>query len=279
MALGNLASRVLVALFGIPALLLVILYLENHVFTFALVYLASLLAMSEFFAMTLTSKSDRNASLFIGAVACGFFYWGPELLGSPVISATEVAIAWTAIATGFWYLIAPDPIPEASNRFGATISGVVYAGILFMFLAFFKRDIPDDGGRFILLVVGIAWAGDTGAYFAGRFLGKRKLYPKVSPKKTWAGAIGGLVSSVVWAIIVKLFIIEYVPWTWVILVAAVGAVFCQSGDLVESLVKRSTGVKDSGTLIPGHGGILDRVDALLFMGPLAYISFRVLPLF
>src|SRR5690606_4499891 len=144
------------------------------------------------------------------------------------------------------------------------------------FLALIKRDFHGHGADVLVLVLLVAWLGDTGAYFAGRFFGKRKLYPAVSPKKTWAGAIGGVMGSVLAAAVVKLGLMDGVlSWTDVLLIAIPGAVLGQMGDLVESLVKRSTGVKDSGALLPGHGGILDRVDAVLFLAPYVYLYLQL----
>jgi phosphatidate cytidylyltransferase len=130
----------------------------------------------------------------------------------------------------------------------------------------------------------VMWLGDTGAYFAGRFLGKAKLYPAVSPKKTRAGAVGGLVGSFAAAALMKVIWEEvpsggHCPFSWldIALLAIPGAALGQMGDLAESLLKRSTGVKDSGSILPGHGGILDRIDAVLFFAPYMhlYIQLRV----
>ena len=128
------------------------------------------------------------------------------------------------------------------------------------------------------LVLVVMWLGDTGAYFAGRFLGKHKLYEAVSPKKTWEGAFGGIAGSLVAAIVMKLTRFhDALPWLDLVLIAVPGAMLGQMGDLVESLFKRSTGVKDSGSILPGHGGILDRIDAVLFFAPymLVYVQLRL----
>ena len=122
----------------------------------------------------------------------------------------------------------------------------------------------------MLLVLLVAWIADTGAYFAGRFLGKTKLYEAVSPKKTWAGAWGGLAGSVLGAAVLKVVHSDELTWLDVVLIAMPGGILGQLGDLAESLIKRSVGVKDSGALLPGHGGMLDRIDAVLFIAPYAY---------
>ncbi len=123
----------------------------------------------------------------------------------------------------------------------------------------------------MLLAIGVTFGNDTGAYFAGRGLGRHKLYPKVSPAKTVEGAVGGLVASLLIMFVVRATV---APWLTVgdcLVVGLPAAVLGPIGDLVESLMKRAAGVKDSGHLIPGHGGMLDRIDALLFVGAWIYV--------
>ena len=107
----------------------------------------------------------------------------------------------------------------------------------------------------------LAWLSDTGGYFAGRWLGKRKLYEAVSPKKTVAGSVGGVATVVVGVLAARPLLLPNLPWLDAALLAAIGSAMGQLGDLGESVLKRSVGVKDSGGVIPGHGGMLDRVDA------------------
>lgn len=273
--LGNLASRVLVALVAVPILLLV-MYQDHHQLTWAVVFAATLVAMHEYFAMTLSDATDRLASMAIGAAVAVSFYWLPEL-GGPHASAVgwylgaTVALFLAVIAPAIYYLFRFGDMTTAGGRLAATITGITYCGLLFTFVALLKRDFGGAGGDLILLVLLVAWLGDTGAYFAGRFLGKRKLYEAVSPKKTWAGAFGGLAASTGAAVFVKLVLLEELSWVDVAVLGPVAAAFGQMGDLFESILKRSAGVKDSGTLLPGHGGILDRIDAVLFIAPIAYL--------
>jgi phosphatidate cytidylyltransferase len=125
------------------------------------------------------------------------------------------------------------------------------------------RDAPGYGFAALIFVLAIVWVTDSGAFFAGRFIGGPKLWPRLSPKKTWAGAIGGLIAGVLAGAVAAAFF--GVPMTSGLVAAAIGlSVFCQLGDLFESWVKREFGAKDSGSIIPGHGGIMDRVDGLTF---------------
>ena len=116
-----------------------------------------------------------------------------------------------------------------------------------------------------------AWLADTGGYFFGRFLGKRKLYEAVSPKKTRAGFVGALVGAEVGALAGHFGYLRSIPLLHALALGLICGAFGQFGDLVESLLKRSTGIKDSGSIVPGHGGMLDRIDALIVVSPIVYL--------
>jgi len=268
--LGNLASRVLVALVAVPLLALAIYQDSPHI-TWGLVFVASLIAMYEFFAMTLEDKTDRLVSLFLGAGAVAALYWLPARF-QPGLSAALLAFMPVTI----YYLFRFGEMATVAARLAYSVTGIFYAGLLFTFVALIKRDLGADGANVILLLLGTAWLSDTGGYFAGKFLGKAKLYPSVSPNKTWAGSIGGVIAAVGGAIAIKVFLFEdNLQWVDAIVLSFVGSILGQIGDLAESMIKRSRGIKDSGALIPGHGGILDRVDAVLFIAPFFYMYFIV----
>jgi phosphatidate cytidylyltransferase len=174
-------------------------------------------------------------------------------------------VALTLLFLVLWFLFRPGEIASSGHRLGVTITGLFWS-VLFMSGLMCLRLMP-DGLAWLYLACGLAWGSDTGAYFAGKFLGKRKLYPAVSPKKTWAGAVGGVISATIIAVIIqKIFAAPSIPLEQLLVIAPVGAALGQMGDLCESLIKRSMGVKDSGKIMPGHGGLLDRVDALFFTG-------------
>jgi phosphatidate cytidylyltransferase len=133
-----------------------------------------------------------------------------------------------------------------------------------------QRDAP-HGRAWVLLAIALTFSNDTGAYFAGKALGHHKLYPAVSPSKTVEGGIGGMLAGLLVMFVVRATL---VPWLTVrdcLLAALPAGVIGPIGDLVESLIKRAFGVKDSGKLIPGHGGILDRIDALLFVAAWLFV--------
>jgi phosphatidate cytidylyltransferase len=288
--LGNLASRFLVAAVAAPVLIFII-YLDRPEYTWALVFAATLLAMYEFFAMTLDDRGDRWASMLCGAAAAAAMYWlqpmtlymlppegySPSARVTLASLGPIIVIVLAVIPISLYYLFRFRDMATVAARFAYSITGIVYVALTLTFLSLIKRDFGPHGADMVIFVLLVVWLGDTGAYFAGRFLGKKKLYPAVSPKKTWAGAFGGLALSAVAAAGVKLALIDSLPWVHAMGMALPGAALGQMGDLVESLFKRSTGVKDSGAILPGHGGILDRVDAVLFFSPYVYLYLMLLP--
>ena len=159
----------------------------------------------------------------------------------------------------------------AAIRVMANAFGPLYVGGGLTAMTLLRRDAGSDGPAFVVLALSLAWASDTGAYFAGRFLGKHKLYEAVSPKKTVEGALGGLAASVLSVVVAHFWFLPSLPLIEGAVLALVAGALGQAGDLGESLLKRSFGVKDSGGIVPGHGGILDRVDALLITGSMTYL--------
>lgn len=153
-----------------------------------------------------------------------------------------------------------------------SIFGLVYLAFVPLYFGF----IYDMGGAawFILFLV-IVWAGDTGAYFAGKRFGKRKLYPQISPKKTVEGAIGGLALGLLATLLFKAFLLSRLSWAGVVLLPVLVGCVAQIGDLCESFFKRAFDKKDSGGILPGHGGFLDRFDGVVFSLPIMYICMRV----
>ncbi|GFZ29641.1 phosphatidate cytidylyltransferase [Clostridium zeae] len=153
-----------------------------------------------------------------------------------------------------------------------TILGFLYVGVFFSFI-YLINTMPN--GKFLVWLIFLAsWLCDTVAYYTGKYLGKRKLCPKVSPKKTIAGSIGGLVGSTLALSVYGYFInsfIHNIPFYHYIIIGILCGVFCQFGDLIASSIKRYVGIKDYSNLIPGHGGILDRFDSILFASTIIYM--------
>lgn len=166
-------------------------------------------------------------------------------------------------------LVQIEPLAAASHRAAWAVAGPAYLGGLFGVITLLFRQA--HGGEWVVLAMLYAFWSDTAGYFVGRSFGKHRLYPAVSPNKTVEGALGGLGGALVGGLIAHFWFLPNLPLLDTLLLSPLAAAAGQLGDLCESLIKRSVGVKDSGTLLPGHGGILDRVDALLFTSASVYL--------
>jgi phosphatidate cytidylyltransferase len=188
----------------------------------------------------------------------------PSLLGAGA-GLTMGAMAVATLRIG-------EDISGAADRAARGLLGIGWIGLL-SFLPLIRHG--PDGIAWIFVVLTVSWLGDTGAYFAGRAFGRHTLYAKVSPKKTWEGALGGITLATV-----GLFVVSEIglPQMSALDVLILGPLLCVVGivgDLAESMVKRSFGVKDAGRIMPGHGGLLDRLDSVLFVAPATWIWIQV----
>ncbi len=157
------------------------------------------------------------------------------------------------------------------NHFTFDDVGFIVLSALYVGMGFYYLIETRNGGlEFIIFALLIVWSTDSGAYFIGRKLGKKKLWPEISPNKTVEGFVGGIITAVVLACIMQMVYPISSSWIALIVISVIASIFGQMGDLVESAIKRHYGVKDSGNLLPGHGGILDRFDSLLFVLPLLH---------
>jgi len=160
-----------------------------------------------------------------------------------------------------------------------TALGILYIPFFFLFLILIRKF---DGGQYFIWFVFIgAWLTDTAAYFSGMALGKTKIVPEISPKKTLEGSIGGVIGCIIATIIYGMSVnmyIGYIPAYHFIIVGLINGILSQIGDWVASAIKRYTGIKDFGSIMPGHGGVLDRFDSILFIAPVVYfyIDFIIL---
>lgn len=254
----NLTLRVLVAIAGIPLVLFLILW--NVWGVVALAAVLSLLGALEWADMTGLRKTPPLYGLVVvGALALVAVYYvqRANLWGAAVAAIT--VLAFVGALLGKWQE------HGVLRSLGATVAGVIYVGFFGLMIPI--RRIP-DGGALIVSVLFMIWLCDTAAYFGGSLLGKHPLAPAISPKKSLEGALFGFFGSIAGGIAGWLI---FRPETFILsefafLGAAVG-IIGQVGDLAESVVKRETGVKDSSRLLPGHGGVLDRFDSLLFALP------------
>jgi len=187
------------------------------------------------------------------------------------VSAVLAAVVILAFTDA---LLFESELANAPRRVGVAVLGAAYPGVLLASLVPL-RQLP-RGEWWILLAVTVTWLNDTVAYFAGRALGRRKLYERISPSKTWEGAAGGAAGSIAGALVVRQAWLPEVPIWGAALIGAGAAILGPLGDLSESMLKRAFGAKDSGRLLPGHGGLLDRIDALLFNAPFVLLCARLL---
>lgn len=158
--------------------------------------------------------------------------------------------------------------PQAMEAVNKQLLGLVYIPLGLAHLVLLRGEV--DGMLWTFWLLCVVFAGDIGALYTGFFVGRHKLCPAVSPKKTVEGSIGGLAANVLVGALFKLLFVPHLPWgPCLFFFVTVGAA-AQAGDLFESILKRAARIKDSGTLLPGHGGVLDRADALLFAAPVAY---------
>lgn len=253
---SNLTIRLLTAVVMVPVLL-ALLYLAPLWGFLALVAFGGAVAAWELFAMV--APGDRFAQGYgvlasLGAFTCIRFESSAKLL---VLLAVALTIGGLLVA-----LLRPDPIERAGMRLGWMIAGPLYTGGLVATLSLLHA--RPLGGSWVVLSMMLAWWGDTGGYFAGRAFGKHKLYEKVSPNKTIEGSMGGIAGSVLGALVAHFWYLRALPLVDGVVLAVVAGMLGQMGDLAESLLKRAAGVKDSGVIVPGHGGLLDRIDALVF---------------
>lgn len=263
---SNLVVRVTTALVVIP-LLLALIYLGPAWGWYALVFVACGLSGYELFAMTHPGDaiSQTIGVLCTLAASAVVYFFRTD---ARVLLTALLVIPIVGVLVPLWRL---GEIQSAALRMMAGVAGPLYIGVLLTTVALLRRDPIHDGGGYVVLALTTAWLGDTGGYFFGRFLGKTPLYPAVSPKKTRAGFVGALAGGLLAALVAHFGYMRELPLLDTVILSVGAGGLGQLGDLVESLIKRSTGIKDSGWIIPGHGGLLDRVDAVLVVAPTVYL--------
>ena len=273
----NLITRIIVAAVAIP-IILWICY-RGGGWLFGMVALFALVAMAEYLI---------NEGYSVGS----FFFWlGMVLAALMVLSRFDAVSGWfwlqflfsgpagvllVLLVAGMIFATGTQPPGELFRRYTRYTWGLLYVGLLYPFVYLLGEsrtltlEFGTDGGDWLLFLFGVLWVGDTAAMGIGRWLGRHKLAPAVSPNKTVEGFIGGIVGALVIGVIMYFWKFNQVAWYHVLILSIGCSVFGQLGDLVESMWKRSLSIKDSSAIIPGHGGALDRFDSLLFAAPFMF---------
>ncbi len=259
-------ERIITALIALPLLIAFIYFANTFVFSVFILAVSSL-GLNEFYRLALPSELwvERKVATLSGSALVAVIAFGGPTLALPALVALFLFIA-------LFYLFRFDDISRVAGHLALTCAGFFYVSLLIVHVALLRN--IEFGRGWIFFVLLAIMACDSAAYFTGSSLGRRKLYPAVSPKKSVEGALGGVAGSVVAALVVKFWFFPALGLVDCFVLGVLLAIVGQLGDLFESLLKRSFDVKDSGSLIPGHGGILDRLDSLLFAFPLAYYYAR-----
>lgn len=290
-------TRIITAAIGIAATVGIIYFLPAYIFNYLIIILA-FFAFAEYLSMF----KERNHPLFIIAailmlsMANSIMRMDAIFLAAadpataniaemaksgetfrqlymPLKQFLTVLFAGTAIIPMI-ALTGKDEIAVKFRRMNVYFFGFFYFGIIFGLFPLIKN-YPGANSHWFLFMLVIPWVCDSAAYFGGKALGKHKFAPAISPKKTWEGAVFGMIFSVVAGLVFALTLLDKEKVWFVMLVAFLDGIFAQFGDLVESLIKRGAGVKDSSNLIPGHGGIFDRTDSLLVSAVIVFVSLLV----
>ena len=255
-----LRQRILTAVVSLPLLIAAIWFGEPW-FTL-LITAAAVLGSLEFYRMA--SHSQIRPITYFGVV------WVVLLVLSPhcPYAATTPFLISAGILISLVWLLFRSPREQAFNSWAWTMAGILYTG--WMLSHWVELRNLEAGKEWVFWAIFTTAASDTSAFFCGKAWGKRSLAPRVSPGKTWEGAIGGLLGGIIASLVLGIVFSLPLNYWQMALLGGLISIFAQLGDLVESLLKRNTSTKDSGNLLPGHGGILDRIDSPIFTGVVVY---------
>ncbi len=268
---AGILPRLAVILLGVPCLYLVTE--RGGVFFLLLVNMIILLGLREFYVLMKAKGYEPFEVLgYFCSLAISWYAWHEGAVVPLILTASLLAIMIREVFR--------KEMSQSLGHMAVTVFGIMYIGWLGSHLVLL-RELPTSlglndhiGARLVFMVALLTWATDTAAYLFGVALGRHKLIPRISPNKTVEGAVGGLLGAALVGWLLSRGMVPFVtPLAGIILGLVVG-VMAQLGDLVESLIKRDAGIKDTAELIPGHGGVLDRFDSMLFTAPVVYYYFR-----
>lgn len=268
-----LKKRIITSLWFVPLLVIVVWFGGEPGFT-ALMVIFGILAALEFYRMVAMSKAPPLTYFGLIWTALFILSRNSDLLAilEPRFNLSLVTplLLASAVVLSLIGLLSRRQKEGAFTSWAWTIAGILYVGWLLSHLVALRG--LDAGRNWVFFALFTTWASDTTAFFIGRKLGRHKLAPNISPDKTWEGAMGGILGAIIVSILFFTATPFHLPLTYwqAIPLSILVSIFGQVGDLVESLLKRNMGVKDSGKLMPGHGGVLDRMDSIIFAGIVVY---------
>ncbi len=273
-----LRKRFITALWGIPLLIVAIWFDEPLPWFTVLAAVWGLLAVLEFFRITAVTRV-LPLTIF-GLLWTLLFIIYPHFADYEFPVPLLSLLLTSSVAFSLIILVLNPKREGTFTDWAWVMAGVLYVGWLLSYLVALRLE---DGGRYwVFLALFATFGSDTAAFFVGRALGRHRLAPRISPAKTWEGAVAGLLGAVIISLLFtlpRLFIwtnpvyLQNLNWWQAILLGILISAFGQFGDLAESLLKRHTGVKESGSLMPGHGGLLDRMDSVVFAGIVVYFYY------
>lgn len=257
---------------GLAAGWLLLLFFGSSMLFIAVMVVMALIGSKEYVRMVVKTHEDDGRKLFLipllifpllGSV-CSMF--GLNTITG--VEGMQLGLMLSFVTITFYLLCNYTKTEDVFRLYSQAVFGAVYVGCLSAFLLLLYH-LP-SGNLWLVILSTVTAGSDTGAYVVGTQLGKHKLCPNVSPKKTVEGAFGGLVFALIFAAVFGQMLLPQVNILFILAAAALLTGVSISGDLTESIIKRGTGTKDSGTILAGHGGVLDRMDSMLFAGPFLY---------
>ncbi len=259
-------KRLIVAGIVLPALLSYIYFLPPFPYFFILLLLVCVVALHELYTMY-----KIQAKLYIPAMAFGgVLLYVSSVYPHSLIDAVFVSVSAVLLIRLF---MVGNPLGSMKD-IGPLCAGFFYISV-FLSFQWFLMNYNDEGKKYIFLLYGVVWLSDSAAYYVGTYLGRHKLYTAISPNKTIEGAVGSILGGALGGLLIRsIFNIESLTAQSTFIIGIVLGVVAILGDLTESMIKRDAGVKDSSSIIPGHGGILDKIDGFLIAGPVFYFLLR-----
>lgn len=270
--------RIATAVIGLPAVVFIILGFSKEAF-FIFMLLVTAVALMEYFNMALPgqSRGTRVLGILLGCCVPAAVFLDAHLLtrslsGLNFFSTGCCALCITVLF--FYHMFIERSIPDSVNKIAISICGIIYVALLLSYIILIRA--RSDGPSLLLLLISITWAGDTAAYAVGSLIGRHPLCPRISPKKTIEGAAASCAVGIITALVCRALFLETIGIGHCLVLGLGINLMNQFGDLTESVIKRACGAKDSGVLLPGHGGMLDRIDSLFFAAPFLFYYMQII---